>query len=147
MVDMVRKVEYIKDIERGNTMYHGATTCTHTANGWAPHAGACYTDNLAAAMAYAGRDGVVYIVEIDTSDAIELDGYDRDTDTAAGDADLAALPGDLVTYADEDEYGRQHNCWRVVTDNYAVRVIRSITVQELVDNDIEDSFDLENYLA
>ena len=130
-------------------MYHGATDCKHNDNGWAPNAGACFTDDLSAAMAYAGSNGTIYIVEIDTDEAVEVDGYDHDTDDAPGDADLSTLPGDVITYDDEDEYGREHTCWRLVTDSAAsaATVARAITVEELEENDIEDSFELDNYLA
>ena len=44
----------------------------------------------------------------------EVEGYDRETNTAPGDDDYIT-DADVLIYEDEDERGRQHQTWRLMT--------------------------------
>lgn len=100
-------------------MYHGS----HNEIGWREqaHVGICLTDDIDAARRYAGALGKVYEVELDLSSlvCVEVDGYDHDTNVAPGDASAAKLAVeldcDVIVYEDEDELGRSHRTWRLLT--------------------------------
>jgi len=103
-------------------MYHGTRN-----QDWTAHIGACLTTREESAQAYAGQAGQVLTVEIDWSDLDleEVDGYDRDTNEARGDRadDLAAIECDVLLYQDEDEFGRRHDCYRLVSAKAVAAVI------------------------
>ena len=94
---------------------------------WTPAYCPCFTDRVDAALAYAGSSGWVHIYEVDVSGAVELDGYDHDSDEAPGDD--GTLPADVVTYADADVTGRQHTTWRI-RDGYPCRLIAVISAED-----------------
>ena len=93
-------------------LYHGSHNeimGTHAA-----HIGLCLTDSLTAAARYAGAHGIVYSADIDVSDAVTVDGYDHDSDTAPGDAG-ETVDADVIEYDDEDESGSCHTTWRLMS--------------------------------
>lgn len=100
-------------------LYHGSR------DDIAPHIGLCLTDEEISARHY-GRQ--VAAVEIDLSDLIivTVTDYDRDTNTAAGDADIETYDADIICYEDEDPYNRAHDTWRIVSDR-ALAALRVIT--------------------
>lgn len=106
------------------TLYHG-TTRTEMPR----HAGLCLCEDASTARAYAGAEGLVFVVTVD-DDLLSwdrVDGYDRDTDTAPADrrpADLAAeLEVAAVWYADEDPRGRAHDTLRLLTDDSLAAIV------------------------
>lgn len=98
------------------TLYHGA----HTK--YALHVGQCYTPERDSAEAYALGRGVVAEIELclDGLRVVELDhGYDRETNDAPADLDPAAAAvehsADVVIFSDEDDRGREHTTYRLLT--------------------------------
>ena len=96
-------------------LFHGA----HTS--FALHAGQCFTDDDKSAEAYA-QSGVVAEVEISFTglNVQHVGGYDRDEDDAPADreSDRAALEAagvDVLVFDDEDEMGRAHTTWRLIS--------------------------------
>jgi hypothetical protein len=104
-------------------MYHGA----HTR--FALHVGQCFTDSAASAARYAGTRGTIAAVTIDFDGlvVVEVDGYDHDSNTAAGD-DGDAQGADVLVYDDADESGRWHRTWRMMT----ARAVSAVTVDKTV---------------
>lgn len=100
-----------------NEMYHGSHKGAMTL-----HLGLCLTDCPAIAGSYAGKGKVFSIrVNADGLTIRKIDGYDRNIDTAPGDSDesLAALAAegvDIVIFSDEDNRGRAHDTYRIVSD-------------------------------
>lgn len=99
-------------------LFHGAHT------GWAAETGTCLTPDFAVAERYAKGSGIVVRVALDT-DALVVRrlvvGYDRETNTAPGDdvselIELEAAGVDVIVYRDEDEHGRSHTTYRLVSD-------------------------------
>lgn len=98
--------------------YHGA----HTA--FELHNGQCFTDDIKVALQYAGKRGMLAIVEL-ICEATELDaGYDGDSNTAPG--DNGEYDG-VITFDDVDECGREHKTVRVMTGIEAVKVVAVVT--------------------
>lgn len=96
------------------TMYHG------NGSRLALHTGLCLTDDLRSARDYASydhADGVVHTVEVDLHGlrVVEVDGFDRDENLAAGD-DFTAFDADVIVYTDETITGRAHRTWRLMSD-------------------------------
>lgn len=92
-------------------LYHG----THTGRiDHAAHLGLCLTDDLEIATRYAGTKGTVFAADVDVSDAVEVAGYDHDSNTAPGD-ELEDCGADVITFGDEDECGRQHQTYRLMS--------------------------------
>lgn len=109
------------------TLFHGA----HTK--FAAHVGLCLTDDESVARAYAGKRGELATVEIDLSALMVVDvpGYDRETNEAPGDresdrAAVAATGADVLAFDDEDERGRLHRTWRLVSQ----RAVAALVVTE-----------------
>lgn len=97
-------------------MYHGSGS-----DRIAIHPGLCLTDDLDAAENYAYQwdllgTPTVATVHLDLTGlrVVEVDAYDRDSNLAVGDRDLA-VDADVVVYDDEDHYGRRHRTWRIVS--------------------------------
>lgn len=108
------------------TLYHGCTTTTAEglAKGEAFRLGTCFAEAATAAASYA-YNGSLVEVEIDLSGLIvtEVDGYDRDSDTAPGDRDLSEFAGvDVLVYEDEDHNGREHTTYRIISERALGRV-------------------------
>ena len=108
-------------------LYHGSHDST-----LALHEGICLVDVAEIAACYAGRNGQTYTVDLDLSGLTVEDcpGYDHDTNEAPADddgyrADAAARGVDVLHYEDEDEQGRRHECWRLVSD----RALSSLVVE------------------
>lgn len=95
-------------------MYHGTRN-----QDWTAHIGACLTTREESAQVYATQRGQVVEVDLDMSDleVVEVEGYDRNTNEARGDraADIAEIEADVIVYQDEDEMGRSHDCYRLVS--------------------------------
>lgn len=94
------------------------------------HEGLCLTPDLDVAERYAGRLGEVFEVEIDLSalTVVEVPGYDHDTNEAPADdasyrAARAAEGADVLVYEDEDERGREHKCYRLVSERAMASVL------------------------
>ena len=100
------------------TYYHGAQ------NGeWAPHIGACLVDDERIAWEYARRGGTVYRVEVARLASVEVEvtqarraEMDYPGDRAAERAALVNAGYDVAEYDDETENGRQHRCYRLLSD-------------------------------
>jgi len=101
-------------------LFHGSNKNTTLT----PHIGICLTDSESSAEAFAGgNENQVYTIDIDLSGltiADMDDGYDRENDIAPGDDadDITEMQNDgidVITYTDEDEFGRQHDCWRIIS--------------------------------
>ena len=90
-------------------LHHGA----HTE--YVLHVGQCYTDDERSAEIYA-NGGSVATIEIDLSDLIvvEVEDYDHDDNMAPGD-DGKTRGADVLIYQDEDERGRTHTTYRLMT--------------------------------
>ena len=108
--------------------YHG----THR-NEMVPHEGLCLTASEDVAARYAGMSGSVYAVRIDTAslNVVEVPGYDHDTNEAPADdegyrAARAAEGADVLRYEDEDDTGRVHVCYRLISE----RALAAITHTE-----------------
>ena len=104
---------------RSETYYHG------TRNILAIYAGICLTTSERSAGTY----GAISESTIDLDGLVvrSIAGYDRNANTAAGDraAEIAALVAegvDAITYDDEDEMGRQHDCLRLLSDRALARL-------------------------
>lgn len=98
--------------------------------------GWCLTDNADRASAY-GRNGWMATIEIDLGGltVVEVAGYDRNenetpADSAAFRAAHAAAGADVLVYQDEDERGRQHTTWRLVSER-AIAACRIVSVDEV----------------
>ena len=81
------------------------------------HEGECWTDDQDCAGAY----GTVFGAEANISEAVEVEGYDHDTnETPADDPEFramhAAAGATWIRYEDEDEQGREMTCYRLVRD-------------------------------
>jgi len=82
----------------------------------AAHLGLCLTDDIDVAERYAGSRGRVYFadIDLDSLEVVEVDGYDRDADLAPGDL-AEEHEADVIVFDDEDERGRWHRTWRLVS--------------------------------
>jgi hypothetical protein len=103
-------------------LYHGSH-CNETL---VIHLGLCLTDSQRSAEAYGQH---LHTVEIDMSSlrVEDVEGYDRDDNEAPGDRDISEWADsgiDVICYDDEDEFGRQHACWRLVS-NKACAAVRA----------------------
>lgn len=111
-------------------LYHGS----HSNTALIAHIGLCLTDSDRAAEAYACGDvDQVYTVELDLNglNVVDMDdAYDREENEAPGDRDediarMQAEGIDVITYDDEDERGRVHACWRIISDLALSRITES----------------------
>jgi len=98
-------------------LYHG--THNNLMGTGTAHEGMCWTEEENSAEAYAAG-GSVYELDMSGLNIVEVAGYDRDENEAPADADavraeLAASGADVLVYADEDEFGREHQCYRLVS--------------------------------
>jgi hypothetical protein len=117
-----------------STMYHGVRPTPRNPRAeFVVYDGICLTDSASVAETYAGRTGRVYAVECDVWGARHVDGaVDRDNMVYAGDD--SELTG-VVTYADEDFNGHQHQTWRVMTDAATLVALVSEVVEEEEEED------------
>lgn len=122
------------------TLYHGAHSELTIG-----HEGQCLTDDMDIAESYAGNNGAIYEVELDLGALTveECEGYDRDEDVAPADRDAfraaaAARGVDILIYDDEDVRGREHTCYRLVSDR-AVAMVRAAGVE--VEREDDDGWD------
>lgn len=98
------------------TLYHGSHNGTTLA-----HEGMCMTDREDIAEVYA-QGGTMTAYDLPEWAVVEdCDGYDWDTNNATADClayrQAAAARGvDLLRYSDADECGREHTCYRLVSD-------------------------------
>src|SRR5690606_14852511 len=99
-------------------LYQGSPRCKLVIHDWP-----CLTPDLVVAERYAGRMGEVFEVELDLAPltVVEVPGYDHDTNEAPADdeafrAARAAEGADVLVYEDEDERGREHTCYRLVSE-------------------------------
>lgn len=106
-------------------MYHGS----HTNETLIIHEGICLTDDYSTAEHYAGG-GWVHEVEIDMDSLTveRVEGYDHDTNSCPADsaeyrAAKAAEGVDVLVYEDEDDRGREHTCYRLISDR-ALRAVK-----------------------
>lgn len=106
-------------------MFHGAH------RSFASHLGLCLTDDEDVARTYGSR-GELATVSLDLSSltVVEVAGYDRETNEAPGDresdrAALVAAGADVLVFDDEDERGRSHRTWRLVSE----RAIAALVVE------------------
>lgn len=102
---------------------------------WAPHPGACLTDDEGAALASAAIHGsadvALYAVGIDCgglvvadlSDEVDRDAQHWPGDTARDLARLQAEGYDVVTYQDETESGREMLCVRLISTRAVVACV------------------------
>lgn len=101
------------------TLYHGAHSAVRTHSA---HEGMCLTDDQQVAEAYAGERGQVWVTEVSLAGLVieACKGYDHDTNSCSADreafrAAAAARGVDILRYDDEDQMGREHACWRLVS--------------------------------
>ena len=100
------------------TLFHGSSRPD-----WTPHAGACLVDDERVARQYA-RGGTVYTVVVAGDLAVLSADVDQDRravmdypgDRAEERAEYIADGYDVVEYPDETETGRQHVCYRLLSD-------------------------------
>lgn len=91
-------------------LYHGA----HTE--YTLHVGQCYTDSETAASRYAGYGEMAEVaISLDGLTVLEIDGYDSDTDVAPGDDGENENGADVIIYDDQDENGREHVTYRLMS--------------------------------
>ena len=101
------------------TLYHGTRNET-----LAPHIGLCLTPSERAAEHYATSRGDVYELDVDLSGlrVVEVATGNRDAQDYAGDRDITSYDADVITYADEDTHGYQHETYRIVSAAALARV-------------------------
>lgn len=111
------------------TLYHGS----HKNETLVAHVGLCLTDREEVAQVYAGSQGWLHVVAIDLGSMVveECDGYDHDSNSCPADdvsfcLAAAARGVDVLAYQDEDERGRRHVCYRLVSD----KAISALSVQK-----------------
>ena len=99
-------------------LYHGSHDGQLTI-----HEGICLAEQESFAEQYAGMNGEVFEVELDDEglNVVDVPGYDHDTNDCPADnaeyrAARAAEGADVLRYEDEDEMGREHTCYRLVSD-------------------------------
>ena len=108
-------------------LYHGS----HKHTELTLHIGICLCESESFAEQYAaGKE--VFVVDLDGSDLnlVEVEGYDHDTNSCPADhpeyrARMAADGADVLVYEDEDEMGREHTCYRLVSDK-ALAAVREM---------------------
>ena len=97
------------------TLYHGSHN-NMMGTGKA-HEGMCFVDSIDIAENYGNT---MFSLDIDGLDIVEVDGYDREENTAPADSEefRAKYVGecDLLMYEDEDVNGNAHTCYRVISD-------------------------------
>lgn len=118
-------------------LYHGAKICGYANQAGVAHAGQCWTTDYDAALVYAGERGTVWMCDLDLSDLTveETEAYDHDNDEAPGDsarsrAAFAASGVDVLSFDDEDERGRSHDCIRLISE-------RAVSMVEMVELETE----------
>jgi len=141
MSDLVKKIAKLRVmvdrlvVARRLELYHGA----HTK--FTPHVGICLTDDPDAARAYAqqGSSGEIAQVHLDLSNlhVYDVEGYDRDSNDAPGDDGQTIDGADVLVYQDEDEMGRQHMTWRLMSPD-AVKAMHVEQVVPAVEEDDDD---------
>ncbi len=101
------------------TLYHGS----HKNETLVAHEGLCLTSCESVAQAYAGSAGTLHVVSLDMDALVveECAGYDHEENDCPADyesfrAAAAARGVDVLAYEDEDERGRRHMCYRLVSD-------------------------------
>ncbi len=111
------------------TLYHGSHKNKKALK---VHAGLCLTDRAEVAEQYAGRKGTTYWVDVELAGLVVMSagGYDRDRNEAPGDTDESIQEwltkgADVVRYEDEDEQGRRHDCWRLLSAKSLAAVTES----------------------
>jgi hypothetical protein len=89
----------------------------------------CLTDDRDVAESYA-KGNVLAEVSLDLGslNVVRVDGYDRVSNRAPGDRaseiKAYALQGiDVILYSDEDESGRAHETWRLVSERAAQALV------------------------
>lgn len=113
-------------------LYHGSHTGTP-----ALHDGICLTADRDCARHYAGN-GTLAAVTLPEWIVVEsCPGYDHDendcpADSAAYRAAAAARGVDVLLYEDEDEQGRGHDCYRLVSE----RVLAAATMTIIDDEEV-----------
>jgi hypothetical protein len=92
------------------TYYHGSHNGNTTI-----HKGICLTESRRVAEEYADG-GIVMAIKVDESglSVIDVGGYDHDDNDAPGD-DGSDYGADVLRYEDEDERGREHTTWRLMS--------------------------------
>jgi hypothetical protein len=110
-------------------LYHG--THNNLMGTGAAHEGMCFTESEESAQQYAGSNGTVYTIDIAGLNVVECEGYDRDENYAPADSDSfraahAANGADILRYSDEDENGREHECFRLVSEKAVAAVMEQI---------------------
>lgn len=98
------------------TLYHGHHTGTPTL-----HEGICLTADIDCARHYAGAGHIAAVTLPEWAVVADCPGYDHDENDCPADhatyrAAAAARGVDVLTYDDEDETGRAHTCYRLVSD-------------------------------
>ena len=103
-------------------LYHGSHNQLMGTN--IAHEGMCFTSDIDTAMIY-GSD--VYTLDASNLVMIDVDGYDRNENYAPADSDeyRAQFVGiaDVLVYDDEDENGRAHTCYRIISADAINRVV------------------------
>lgn len=102
------------------------------------HEGQCFVDDYDVAERY-GRTVCGVALDLDSLVVEECEGYDRDEDDAPADhlafRQAAAARGvDVLVYDDEDEMGRRHNCYRLVS-------ARAVAMVQADGREVEDEDD------
>ncbi len=112
-------------------LYHGSHTGAQHL-----HEGVCLTSDIDCARHYAGANGSVAIVRLPEWAVLEsCPGYDHDendcpADSAAYRAAAAARGVDVLLYEDEDEQGRAHDCYRLVSQQIIAAATMTIIDEE-----------------
>lgn len=105
-------------------VYHGSHNDLMGTN--TPHEGMCFTDSLTSAEAYGDT---IYELDLSNLEIIECEGYDRNENYAPADSEdfRAKYQGqcDVLEYEDEDENGRAHTCYRIISERAIARVSAS----------------------
>ena len=107
------------------------------------HEGQCFVDEYDRAECY-GRNVFGAVLDLDALNVERCDGYDHTTNEAPADcaefrAAAAARGVDVLVYDDADECGREHTCWRLVSDR-AVEMVRASGVEI---DDEDEAYDFE----
>jgi hypothetical protein len=114
------------------TLYHGSHRGTFVA-----HEGLCLTDDQDVAETYAANGSTFAVtIGLDALTVEECAGYDHDENDAPADgfafrAAAAARGVDVLVYDDEDEQGRAHACYRVIS----ARALEMLTATEIDTDD------------
>jgi hypothetical protein len=85
------------------------------------HEGMCFTESIDSAESYGSE---IYTLDLDGLTIVECDGYDREENYAPADSSAyrSKFDCDVIKYDDEDEHGRQHTCYRILSARAIERV-------------------------